>query len=236
MSSGDADTPSNGAVTPLRMLILVSASVFWGAAIAVIVPFFVALLTEVNLRLAPDVPWFVIPALVIAVGTVLASKHWCKVIEKSPAWPVWQSLLTSVLIAVAMTVFAIATMGMAALRSGQWSLPGDLDAAPGSWRIAKALTNLFTAGLIEEAAMRGGVQLRLQRAVGPIWSELIAGLEFVLLHGFRFSTAGELPLVIVTAIANGRLTSVTQDTRYPAFAHALGNLLIAAVVLYLRSN
>jgi hypothetical protein len=56
----------------------------------------------------------------------------------------------------------------------------------------------------------------------------------VLLHVSRWGTPGEFPLVVLVAIVNGRLATMTQSAFYPALAHSLTNTIIASTILAMR--
>ena len=93
---------------------------------------------------------------------------------------------------------------------------------------------MTSAGIVEESGVRGVVQLGLRKNVSPLWAELLADVEFVLLHGSKVARPAELLLVSLTAVCAGRLTSITQSTGCAVLLHCICNLGVTFAVLALR--
>jgi membrane protease YdiL (CAAX protease family) len=187
----------------------------------------------VNLGITgPAVPWFILPAL----GIALATLRWCdEGYHAESAIQVTRRRATTMALLFGA---GLAALGLALRyslgtgRAGQVAMPGDnASTALVLFRVLTSFTINLTAGPIEEGCLRGLVQLGLQRTIGR-WSEIIAGIEFILIHGRRLTNPAELLLVTFTAIALGRLTARTQSTRYAALAHCLCNFLITSVVTF----
>lgn len=212
-------------------LILSSTVLCLGAVIGA--PFMVAAVTEVNLRIYPDIPWFLIPAVGITLVTLLLSERWFKRRMPEPPRSYFRLVATCVLISVGLAAVALVFM-FGALSRGHLILPGDKSAAPELFRVAKSFSALLSAAVIEESAFRGALQLRLQSVLRPRQAEWVAGLAFVLAHFARFSDPGEFPLLVLMAFANSRIATMTQSVRYPALIHLLANGIICSAVLYLR--
>jgi membrane protease YdiL (CAAX protease family) len=182
-----------------------------------------------NLDLDSDVPWFVGVALLISLGTAWSCAQAYQAAEERRTLPARRALIVSVLAGVALA--GVAALGMGMLHGVHPTLPGDADPAPRPFRLATAFTDLGTAGLMEEPAIRGLVQLGMQRVMRPACAELLADAEFILLHFLNFAKPGELLLTILTAAVAGRLTARTQATRFAVITHCVCNLSIAIVVL-----
>lgn len=216
------------------LVLFVAGSFIWSAFAIVASTFLIGVFVRINLLSGAGVPWFIVPALVVSFGVVKLSCRWFPVQSAAEKPTVRKAVLMCLAVTVMMFVITGLLMSGLPVKIDQLILPGDLEAAPLLFRNAKSLTLLVTAGLIEEAVIRGAVQLRLQKTVRPLWAELLAGIGFVLMHANRFGTPGELPFVIIMAVANGRLVAMTKTNRYASYSHALTNLFIGVVVLSAR--
>src|ERR1700689_4158485 len=197
----------------IRVMLLVAYRVFCAILVIGSVNLITEVIRLVNLRADAETPWFGI----IAVGASLVTLRSCdRGYRRLPTVqrpPFRLSLAISLIIATGLAAVGVALMDSRALHAGRIPLPGDTDPAPPLFRVMTAYTLLGKAGLIEEPAIRGLVQLGLQTTIKPLWAEAIAGLQFVLMHGSSLGIRGELVLVALTALVNGRLTAVTQSTR-----------------------
>jgi len=182
-----------------------------------------------NLDLDSDVPWFVAVALLISLFTAWSCTEGYQPERARRTLPARRGLILSVVAGVALA--AVAALGMGMLHGVHPTLPGDADRAPKFFRLATVFTDVGTAGLMEEPAIRGLVQLGLQRVMRPAWAELLADAEFILLHFLKFAKPGQLLLTILTAAVAGRLTASTQTTRYAVITHCVCNLGITILVL-----
>jgi membrane protease YdiL (CAAX protease family) len=219
---------------PIRVVLLVAFRILIGAAIIVSASILIDLPTQLNLLISPDFPWFPAAALSISFGIIKWSARWYQPSPVTRHLSRWRVTASCVVVSVVLAVFALVLMDADMLRTGRLSLPGDVYAAPTLFRNAESFTLLASAGLIEEAAIRGAVQLGLRNVMPSPWGEAIAGIEFVLIHATRFATRGELPFVILLSLVNGRITTFTQSSRYPGLVHCLANVLIVSVTLFFR--
>ena len=218
----------------IRVMLFVAYRIFCGFAVMVSASLIVEAIRLANLRADPETPWFT----VIAVATSLTTLKLCELgyrpLPTVQRPPFRLSLAISLIIAMCLAAVGVMLTNSGALHAGRIALPGDADPAPPLFRAATAYSYFGTAGLIEEAAIRGLVQLGLQATIRPRWAELVAGLQFVLIHGSRLGTPGEVVFVALMALVNGRVTAVTQSTRYAAIAHCLCNLGITSTILLYR--
>lgn len=188
----------------------------------------------INLLTGPAIPWYTL----FAFGLSLATLRWCD--NGYEPLSTGQSsrrraLMIALLLGVGLAALGLILTAHAPLRAGRVALPGEAEPAPIFFHLAASYTKAGTAGLVEEAVIRGLVQLGLQTTIKPRWAEIIAGLEFVLLHGSQLKNPGELLLVSSTALVNGRLTALTQSTRYAVIVHCVSNLGITSGILLFRA-
>jgi membrane protease YdiL (CAAX protease family) len=182
-----------------------------------------------NLDFDSEMPWFVGVALLISLFTAWSCTLGYQPQPVRRTLPAGRALIVSVLAGVALAAVAALAMGM--LHGAHPTVPGDADPAPRLFRLATVFTDVGTAGLIEEPAIRGLVQLGLQRVMRPAWAELLADSEFILLHFLDFAKPGELLLITLSAAVAGRLTASTQTTRFAVITHCVCNVVITIVVL-----
>ena len=189
----------------------------------------------VNMRTGAEIPWFALAAVVVSITALrLCDKGY----QTPPplGWPrryLW--IAAALIFGAGLAALGLFLQDSDALRAGRVSLPGDEDpTAPLQFRMVTNYTKALDAGPIEEAPLRGLVQLGLTPTIGSLWAEVIAGLEFVLLHGSKLTNPGELLLVSATAFVNGRITAKSQSTRYATLAHCVSNLGILLGVLVFR--
>lgn len=130
-------------------------------------------------------------------------------------------------------------MGLIAIGGSGWKvsmdgLPGaSLTGASTDLRDVWSFIDLITAAFVEELAVRGWIQFRLQTLIGNSKAELIADFFFVLLHFLRFIEPGgwghalkECAFVIFVGIVNGRIASKSQSVLWPITAHIICNGII----------
>lgn len=185
-----------------------------------------------NLLIAPDVPWFVgVSFLASLVSAALSYASWHDPAPQLRRVAFGPAFLTAALLGIALS--AVGDVGMGLPRAHP-TLPGDGETAPAIFHFATIISTYTTAGIIEETAIRGIVQLGLLKVMRPVSAELLADVEFIVLHWIRFSSPGELLLVTLVAVVGGRLTAVTRVTRYAVINHCTCNLGIAVTVLSLR--
>jgi len=213
-----------------RRSLFLASSVLMGVAVPVVVYTCIAFLAQINFRIGAGTPWFVIPALAITWGTLVLADKAFRAGPPSSSASTFALLMICGAISICLGAIALAFMS-AAIRAGQMTLTE----GPGArlLNLAKALTILVAAGPIEEAAVRGLMQLRLQKVMHPLWAEVLADTVFVLGHLPRLAIPGEAPFLVLLAISNGRLAAVTQTTRYSALVHSLANLSIGLALLCL---
>jgi len=154
-------------------------------------------------------PWFIIPAAAISFITFKWTEAYTERLPDVQPLSTAAALTLSVILTCVLVLVAFVFTDCTYLRQGHLLLPGDTDPAPSAFRIAHSLVSLAYAGPVEEGALRNLVQLRLQRKMKPLFVEGVTGGVFVLLHVSRWATPAELPLVILLAIASGRLAAVT---------------------------
>jgi membrane protease YdiL (CAAX protease family) len=227
-----SELPSNTAAMVRKV-----AFILWSAILAIgtaaVASVLIVLFAELNVRIAPNTPWFVLPAAGLAVLSLVLSEGWFE--PKTPAVRLRLAHVIAVIVAISLGLAVIALLLMYhALQTQYLALPGDGAAAPESFRVAKSFTILLGAAVIEESAFRGALQLRLQRVLPVKFAELLADTSFVLVHLSRFGDPGEVPFVVLLAIVNGRVASATQSVRIPVAIHFLANGLICVAVLKLR--
>jgi len=192
----------------------------------------IAVVIQINMRLEPAVPWFVVPAGAVALAVLKWTERF---VERLPIArqvnPIKMTVLSAIL-AVVLAAVALVLTPHGTLRQG--ALVGDADPAPLGFRIAHTLAWVACVGAVEEGAVRNMVQLKLQRRLKPILAEAIAGMIFVLIHAPRLRSADEIALVLLVAFVSGRLAAVTQSARYSTIVHSLSNVGISAAIMLVR--
>lgn len=199
--------------------------------------FAIGVLPRINAVVFPQLYWFVLPLIVFCWKFF----EWSKPSEHLPAsirLAGEQAMVISVVVGLALGLFALALSGSELSISG---LHGHLlEGAPDGLRMTWSFFDLISAAFVEEAAVRGWFQLRLQTLVRTIFAESIADVFFVLLHVLRFASPGgvshalrEFALVSALSIVNGRITSKSQSIVWPILVHAIcnGTIFVAAVVI-----
>jgi membrane protease YdiL (CAAX protease family) len=210
--------------------LLIAQAVLWSLVILLVASCAIWVPILINLRVDSSVPWF--PVVVLPIGFIILkrSDRWYQAMPVVRPVSMWLCLPIS----LALAGLSLSLSGVDALQAGRLRLPGDADIAPGMFRAVESLTLLASAGLLEEAAIRGRVQLALQSVIRPVWAEVIAAIEFLLIHGSRLTERSELPLVLLLGIVNGRITTLTRNPRYAALIHCAVNIGAALTVLYFR--
>jgi len=144
--------------------------------------------------------------------------------------------------AAMISVAAGLVLGLIAIGGSGWKvsmngLPGEsLTGAPADLRDVWSFIDLITAAFVEELAVRGWIQFRLQPLIGSAIAELIADFLFVLLHFFRFIEPGgwghaikECVFVILVGTVNGRIAAKSQSVLWPVTAHIICNGIVFVV-------
>jgi membrane protease YdiL (CAAX protease family) len=146
-------------------------------------------------------------------------------------------VLAGVLLATAIAAVALLSMGLVAhdaLIHGRIGMSGD-QYRTAAIRAGVSLTGPVMASFYEEAAIRGALQLRLQHVIGPLRAEILSGIVFVVLHGLVIAKSPwQIPFLVFSAFANGRLAAVTQTVGYPALSHGLSNAILVVTYGTLR--
>jgi hypothetical protein len=188
----------------------------------------------INLRTGAGIPWFPVVAVGISLATLRLCDQGYQPLPTVVPPPRGLWVIASIL-GVCLAALGLVLMDSNDFRAGRITLPGDMDtAASPLFRLMTSYTKVMSAGPVEEGAIRGLVQLGLQKMIKPLWAETIADFQFVLIHGMRLANPAELILVSVTALVNGRLTAKTQSTHCAALAHCVTNFCIASSILLFR--
>lgn len=188
----------------------------------------------------------------IGIGVVVGVGAW---------WPVLVGLVVSMTVAmvwardgnpahrtlrgfraVAATIVAALTMGALAVflsdvdpsMAGQRFLPGDVLGGDAMYRAAASVAFLLSAGVIEEVAVRGGIQFRLQGVIGVVWAEVVAGFTFIALHAMRFDTPGLFAYLVVFTFVNGEVARRTQSVTWPIVVHLVSNAIVLTFAFAIR--
>ncbi len=188
----------------------------------------------------------------IGIGVVVGVGAW---------WPVLVGLVVSMTVAMvwardgdpdhrvlrglgalAATIAAAVSLGLLAVflsdavpsLAGQRSLPGDGLGGDAMYRAAVSVAFLLSAGVIEEVAVRGGIQFRLQGVIGVVWAEVVAGFTFVALHALRFDTPGLVAYLVVFTFVNGEIARRTQSVTWPIVVHLVSNAIVLTFAFAIR--
>ena len=207
----------------------VARTVATAAATAVAAAVALGILEAINAFITPETPWFVGPAALIAF--VMVSRYGATVPTESPSLGSKNATFVSVGTGLLIGALGVWLTGWENLTHGVVKLPGDQLPAP-DLRPVIAATSFVSAAFTEEAAVRGGIQLRLQATLGSYRAEALADVTFVLLHALRLGDARLLPYLVLISVVNGRLTSLGQRITWPIVTHGTASGIMALVVLW----
>lgn len=191
--------------------------------------------SEINRLSSPNVPWFPIPMLAVALLSVYLCQRLNTRTQVAGSSGAFRKLVSVGALALfGIVVTGLYLSGWDAIRSGQIRLSGDsLDAPTLFQNIFSVITGLVS-GLTEEAAIRGVVQLSIVGSLGSIRAQFVAGAVFILLHLFTKSGLNGFTFIGLVAFVSGLLTSKFRSVWLPATVHSLSNATIAMVVLACR--
>ena len=136
------------------------------------------------------------------------------------------ALATTIAAALSMGALAVFLSDIDPSQVSQRSLPGDELGGDAIYRAAASVAFLLSAGVIEEVAVRSGIQFRLQGIFGVVWAEVVAGFSFVALHALRFDTLGLFAFLVVFAFVNGEIARRTQSATWPIVVHVVSNTIV----------
>jgi glucose-6-phosphate-specific signal transduction histidine kinase len=142
-----------------------------------IASFLINLLIQINAHLGREIPWFIVPATLVAVATFEWSKKFADQSPRTRVALAGKATAAALAAAALLVIAGLLLMGPVSWREGHLQLPGDLGAAPFLFRIAHSLVYLAYPGIVEEAAIRNVVQFQLQREMPPFWAKQLPGLS-----------------------------------------------------------
>jgi len=119
--------------------------------------------------------------------------------------------------------------------TGTATLGGDSLSASPSFRLQYSLVMPAAAGILEEATLRGIMQLRTERYVGSMPSQLLAGLLFIVAHGQQMLEIRHLLFLTLLASVTGWIAGRSRAAWPASLLHGAVNFLIATVVLACRT-
>lgn len=169
---------------------IIATSILRCVVVVVGVPFVNALLIRLNVETNPGFVWSSVVALGISYGVLVRTSRWFRPAPSVRPLSVPTALSLCALLVVTLVAIAIAGMALLygqGLRHGQLIQPWDRFPGTAAVHAIISLTEVVSAGFIEEAAFRGAVQLRLQEVVGAHRAEFIAGVLFVVMHADRLA-------------------------------------------------
>jgi membrane protease YdiL (CAAX protease family) len=189
-----------------------------------------------NLRLRTDVIWFPLPLLVFSATFLwLISAQRPAEGERSHASRRWLAFATCVL-SLGLIIFGLLLTGWDSVVSGAASLSGDAQHGSNVFRSWYSLVVPAAAGIVEEAALRGLIQLKLQSELGSAWSQALTGLIFVAMHGSEILHPRQLAFLGLLATASGMLTARSRSAYAAGALHSIVDFGISFVVLANRAN
>lgn len=206
-------------------------SVVGAIAVAASASMFFAVLGELNSRILPGLPWGAVAALAVSVGVSLVigigRRGNCEGVSRIHAGFTYAAVATLV---------GFLGVGLNYLQTDTWSasLPGDKLFPTSDARNFYSLAVFVSSAFVEESAVRGCIQLKLQPVLGAGKSEVLASVVFALLHADRFATWEEVVFVLILAAANGRITRASQSIGWPIAVHAIANVVVLGVVVTAR--
>jgi len=196
-------------------------------------------LIALNLKLAPEIPWFLAfnilwlwffwrylngwgwPASTSAVrkqdlrANTISSEVWIL------------SMLAGVagLISVMGLIFVISHH--TALPEEAYQAPAEFTAYPLRTKVCIFLSMALTAGVVEEAAFRGYMLSIIQRRHGWLWGILVSSVLFYVVHlSHAYATLSFLPFFLLYSFLHGYLVYLTGSILLPIVLHFVGDFTV----------
>ena len=218
----------------------IASSILLCVLVAIGTDVLVALLVQLNTLFGDAFPWFIAPALALSLAVLTGSRRWYEPLPSVKPPSTAKCVLASVFLGMAIaavTLLSEALLLHDAFKHGRIALPGDQYSTTVAIQTGVSLTVPVMAAFYEEAGVRGALQLRLQHVIGPLWSEILAGTVFVLLHGIIIAkNPWQIPFLAFSGFANGRLAAATQTVKYSALSHGLSNGILVVTYIGLRGT
>jgi membrane protease YdiL (CAAX protease family) len=205
-------------------IVLVVGNLAWGVFFAL------------NRRWSPTIPWSVAPALLCLAlywwylsggGPPAAARAWRR--ESLRAVRLGRSTWGWALLAGAAGLACVSLVAWAATLAGAIAPRHSLDAhgvAPATLALF-VLTNALVAGVVEEAAFRGYMQVPLERALGRAAAAVIVGAAFALSHlTHAWVAAAHLPFYFAASVAYSLLAMRAGSILPGIVLHASGDALL----------
>lgn len=203
-----------------------------GIVLAAVGSFAVAIAAHLNARFLSDFPWFLAGVALICLGALRLANFQRSAVPPRLAGS--RAVSVSMLLAITLGAVAIFLSGFDSVLSGKSRLPGDVISGPEYLRDLISAGTFFAAAIIEEAAFRGRIQLRIQQHISAAGAEITADAAFILLHFTRFSNHGEALFVCLISVVGGRITTMTRGIRWPIVIHLGSNLIVLTAILWHR--
>lgn len=205
-------------------VILVLGNIPWGVLFAL------------NRRLWPAIPWSVPPAILCLAGVwwyllgggpPTATRTWRSESLRAPrpARATWGwALLAGAAGLTCVGVLAWVATAVGAISPRTTATAPTLP--PATFALF-ALTNGLFAGVVEEAAFRGYMQVPLERVLGPAWAIVVVGVAFALSHlTHAWVGAAHLPFYFAASVVYSLLAMRAGSILPGVVLHAAGDGLL----------
>jgi membrane protease YdiL (CAAX protease family) len=194
-----------------------------------------AILVGVNLKASPTVPWSVVPAALWLWllwrwlggwgwprSSAASRRERLRVAPLSASTWGW-ALLAGFLGLAAVSAYHLALGRMVAIPTPSL---GEIDSLPIPMLAAAIAMTSITAGVVEEAAFRGYMQVPIERRHGPVVAILVVGLAFAAAH-FTHGWMGAvlIPTYVLGSVVYGTLAYSTGSILPGVVWHAAGDVI-----------
>ncbi len=233
------DSPAPIALRLWGRLPVIVRGIVIGQLILAVGGFLPGVLLLVNLKLSPNIPWFV-PLTAIWLWLFwqyLNGRGWPQATEQSRrqdlrarrlSGRVWLwSLFAGALGMVSVMGLVFVTSRFAELPQEAYQAPFDVSAYP-PWTVFSIFLSIAAvAGVVEEAAFRGYMLSQIQRRHGWLVGIVMVGLMFFVSHfSHAYATIAFLPFFLVYSVLHGLLVYLTRSILPSMVLHAVADFIV----------
>lgn len=197
------------------------------------------LMLAINMRLAPEQPWFLPLTLVwlALYASWLNGVGWPRVTAAARRADLRASPLPARVWALALAAGGLSMAGVmslalyigrvATLPDAAYAAPLDLSPYPWWTMLSVFLALAVTAGVVEEAAFRGCMLSAIQRRRGWLWAIIVTAALFYAVHlSHAYATPAFIPFFAAYSLVQGALVFLTRSILPGVVIHALGDFVI----------
>ena len=180
----------------------------------------------------PSVIWYPLPTLLISIAVAFGIERRLRQQSTSTFSPqVWLLLALFTVLCASLGVYL---MGWTNLTEGRVLLAGELKYVPGTFRQLYPFVIGVSAGFIEEAVVRGLLQLPVERHIGRFAAQALATAVFIGVHALEGMHPQRFTFLLALAVCSGLLAAKSRSTVPSIALHVSVNGILPTTVLFLR--